>query len=203
VPLSSTQAVIGAVIGVGIAKGGSGINYKVLGKISTGWIAAPAISCMISFVALFFVQNVFEQKVININQYQISETTIQKIREIGIRVNNISDLVDKKYSNSKKFKIELITRDKFSDNEILKIFTLSKIDSLCIDTNIILKSENYAKFSQDEINFLKRIAGKIFIHQYDLLNAIDIECGKTGNNETKKLLNEKKELLFKIFRLNN
>jgi inorganic phosphate transporter, PiT family len=63
VPLSSTQAVIGAVVGVGVAKRGSTLNFRVLGKIAAGWIIAPVAALVMTFVMLFFVQNVFEQRV--------------------------------------------------------------------------------------------------------------------------------------------
>jgi PiT family inorganic phosphate transporter len=61
VPVSSSQSIVGAVIGVGIAKGGKNLNLKVLGRISLGWVATPVIAAAITFVALFIVQNVFGQ----------------------------------------------------------------------------------------------------------------------------------------------
>ncbi len=63
VPISSSQAIIGAVIGIGLAKGGKGIHYNILGKIVLGWIFTPVMSGLLSFIALFFVQNVFELQV--------------------------------------------------------------------------------------------------------------------------------------------
>ncbi|MCD6396520.1 MAG: inorganic phosphate transporter [Spirochaetaceae bacterium] len=63
VPVSSSQAIVGAVIGIGIAKGGKNLNLKVLGKISAGWIATPVIAAAVAFIALFIVQNVFSQVV--------------------------------------------------------------------------------------------------------------------------------------------
>jgi len=64
VPVSSSQAVIGGIIGIVLARKGRGINIKVLGKISSGWITTPIIAAIISFIALYFAQNVFEQKVV-------------------------------------------------------------------------------------------------------------------------------------------
>jgi PiT family inorganic phosphate transporter len=64
VPVSSSQAVIGGIIGIVLAKKGKGINYRVLGKISSGWVTTPIIAAVFSFVSLFFAQNVFEQKVV-------------------------------------------------------------------------------------------------------------------------------------------
>lgn len=63
VPVSSSQSIVGAVIGVGLAKGGRNINFKVLSKISLGWIATPVIASAVTFTALFIVQNVFGQSV--------------------------------------------------------------------------------------------------------------------------------------------
>ncbi len=63
VPVSSSQSIVGAVIGVGLAKGGRNINFKVLSRISVGWIATPIIAATVAFIALFIVQNVFGQKV--------------------------------------------------------------------------------------------------------------------------------------------
>ena len=64
VPLSSSQLVIGAVLGIGLAHGGKGIQYKQLGRIASGWISTPVIAAVIAFISLFFLQNVFNLKVI-------------------------------------------------------------------------------------------------------------------------------------------
>ena len=64
VPVSSSQAVVGAVLGLGLAKGGRNINYKLLAKIGVGWIITPLTAALISFILLFFMQNVFLQVVV-------------------------------------------------------------------------------------------------------------------------------------------
>ncbi|MEE8352514.1 MAG: inorganic phosphate transporter, partial [Rhodospirillales bacterium] len=63
VPVSSSQAVVGAVMGIAILKGGRGIRWRVLGSIGTGWVVTPVIAGLVCFVGLFFLQNVFDQKV--------------------------------------------------------------------------------------------------------------------------------------------
>lgn len=63
VPISSTQAVVGAVIGIGIAKGGNDIHWSVLGKIVLSWVIAPLLSALICYISLFFLQNVFNMVV--------------------------------------------------------------------------------------------------------------------------------------------
>jgi len=64
VPVSQSQAVVGAIMGVGLAKGGRNINLSKIGEIGAGWVLTPLISFVISFVVLNIVQNVFLQTVI-------------------------------------------------------------------------------------------------------------------------------------------
>ncbi|MBK9302903.1 MAG: anion permease [bacterium] len=59
VPVSSTQAVVGAVVGLGLLKGGRGIRLRVLADIAAGWVTTPLIAGAVAFVGLFFMQNVF------------------------------------------------------------------------------------------------------------------------------------------------
>lgn len=64
VPVSSSQAVVGAIIGVGAARGDRNINMKKLRRIALGWILTPALALVISYISLFFMQNVFLQGVV-------------------------------------------------------------------------------------------------------------------------------------------
>ncbi len=60
VPVSSSQVVIGSIIGIGLFKGGKQIKFKILGSISLGWIATPILAGVLTFFMLFFVNNVFK-----------------------------------------------------------------------------------------------------------------------------------------------
>lgn len=59
VPVSSTQVVVGAVLGIGLVKGVNEIKGKTLGGIAIGWVATPLVAGILTFFVLFFVQNVF------------------------------------------------------------------------------------------------------------------------------------------------
>jgi len=63
VPVSSSQAVVGAVLGIALIKGGRGIQWRVLGSIGIGWIVTPVIACGLCFLGLHLIQNVFDQPV--------------------------------------------------------------------------------------------------------------------------------------------
>ncbi|MBU1078705.1 MAG: inorganic phosphate transporter family protein [Spirochaetes bacterium] len=55
VPVSTSQAIIGAVIGIGIIKGMRTINIKTLFSIMIGWVSTPLISGIISFALISFI----------------------------------------------------------------------------------------------------------------------------------------------------
>ena len=66
VPVSSSQAVVGAVIGVGLCHGlrsARNIRWRLLATVASGWISTPVVAAALCFVLLFVVQNVFQQPV--------------------------------------------------------------------------------------------------------------------------------------------
>ena len=65
VPVSSSQVIVGCVIGIGLYKGVRNINFKLLGEIAIGWLATPIMSGLLAFFSLFFMKNIFN---INVGQ---------------------------------------------------------------------------------------------------------------------------------------
>jgi len=59
VPVSSSQVIVGCVIGIGLYKGARNINFRILGEIAVGWIATPVLAGLMSFFSLFIVRNIF------------------------------------------------------------------------------------------------------------------------------------------------
>ncbi len=63
VPVSQSQAAVGSVVGISLAKGGRNLNMRLLRNILIGWFATPTAAALLTFVGLFFMQNVFMQTV--------------------------------------------------------------------------------------------------------------------------------------------
>ena len=59
VPVSSSQVIIGCIIGIGLYKGARNINFRILAEIAAGWIATPIFSGILAFFSLFFIKNIF------------------------------------------------------------------------------------------------------------------------------------------------
>jgi len=54
VPVSTSQAIVGAVLGISLIKGFQVINLKMLSKVLIGWLATPFIAAVIA-VLMFYV----------------------------------------------------------------------------------------------------------------------------------------------------
>ena len=59
VPVSSSQVIVGCVIGIGLYKGARNINFKILGEIAIGWLSTPIMSGLLAYFSLFFMKNIF------------------------------------------------------------------------------------------------------------------------------------------------
>ena len=93
IPVSSSQAVVGAVIGIAFLQGLKGVRqvkWGVLGGIASGWVTTPIIAALISFVSLFIVQNVFAQQVYQTTTAPVSE----KLAVMEILTEQPSDFKD-------------------------------------------------------------------------------------------------------------
>ncbi len=52
IPVSTSQAAVGAVIGVGLVRGVRAVSFKQIGLIAVGWVVVPAMGALFSFTIL-------------------------------------------------------------------------------------------------------------------------------------------------------
>ena len=96
VPVSSSQAIVGAIMGIGLLKGGRGIKFNILGRISLGWVTTPIIAGFVSFVSLFFMDNVFKLQVFNVTNTAfkaITDNNIPTSAETALNINLFQPLL--------------------------------------------------------------------------------------------------------------
>ncbi|HBD29436.1 MAG TPA: inorganic phosphate transporter, partial [Deltaproteobacteria bacterium] len=94
VPVSSSQAVVGAVIGIGMLQGGREIQWPRIYGIVRGWVITPVSSCLLCFVGLYFLQNVFQQEVQRESNYLLSTRVLEKFQKEGIETTGLNQLSD-------------------------------------------------------------------------------------------------------------
>jgi PiT family inorganic phosphate transporter len=204
VPLSTTQAFIGAVLGVGVAKDPHSINFKVLGKIGLGWVIAPLSAGIITFISLFFIQNVFEQKIHYPVPYELSRFVISQLEKDSIPVQNIKILAGKRFTNKKVMRDELLNRYNYTDAQIFTIFQCALIDSFRIDSTCAYLSATKSMFSAEQKKTLAEDHGKVFRHKIEFdsyLHKENILDDLTGNKLLDKQTRERQLILEQTFRV--
>lgn len=172
VPLSSTQVVIGAVVGVGLASGGKGINYKVLGKIASGWVTAPVAACSFCFVGLFIVQNVFEQKVVTMNSYRITRGVVTEIQKQGIDAAPLATLVGKPFVGAASFRMALKRQHQWDENALFVIFATAELDSMRVDSTFLSSRAGDISLSEQQRRAVVALQGRNFVYRWQLDQAL-------------------------------
>jgi PiT family inorganic phosphate transporter len=59
IPVSNTQATVGAVLGAGLARGAKQINFGVLKSIGLAWVSSPTIAGVLAYAVAFLTQGFF------------------------------------------------------------------------------------------------------------------------------------------------
>ena len=171
VPVSSSQAIVGAVMGVGLLKGGRGIRWRVLGGIASGWVTTPIIAAVLSFVSLFFLQNVFEQETYRPVKYLLTPEAIERIQNAGVSLNSLESMVGKPYRNAASFNKALSMTTAFTPTNKKFILQSAEIHKIKITLQGI-ESIGSAGITEQQKRVLRKLEGQIFIHKWLLEKAL-------------------------------
>jgi PiT family inorganic phosphate transporter len=205
VPVSSSQVVVGAVIGIGLLKGGKGIRWRVLSKIASGWVTTPIIACIVCFISLFFLQNVFNQKIYEDAPYLLSGPALEYLERSGIDVDPLASLHGVHFAGLKSFKQALEGKaglDRSTTAEILQVARLEyiKIDPARLDKLDELSLDDSQKAA------VRRLAGQSFDYPWMLADALSkqspawrIRPETTVNKIFNRDIVEKRQELYRVF----
>jgi len=172
VPVSSSQAIVGAVLGMGLLRGGKSINWRIVGGISSGWVITPVIAALLSFVSLFFMQNVFMQKTFKPVPYQITEQAAHKIDKAGFSSNELKTLMGKKFESAVKMKKALSAHISLTPKILNIVLSASKINEMEITMDKI-NSIDSNWISDEQIRALEKFYGQKFMHQWQFAEALE------------------------------
>ena len=169
VPVSSSQAIVGAVIGIGFLKRGRGIRWRVLGGIGSSWVVTPIIAALVSFISLFFLQNVFEQKTYRPVSYAITSEAMARIQKQGISLEETERIAGKEFPNAEHFYRALSNLKNLKPAEREFILTSAEIDHM----EITIDKLETISFDSDwitkpERNDLEKLDGRKFKHKWHL-----------------------------------
>jgi len=174
VPISSAQAVVGAIIGIGLYQGGGGMNFRLLGKIASGWITAPVLSCVISFVSLFIIQNVFNQPVYRPVKFNMSASVERKLLSEGITFNGMEQFVNKEFKTAVDFKNALKNNvSDMEESDLNRVVELSELRDIVVNTDLIKFEISEGWFTPEQTETLKKLEGRTFKYSWELRDELE------------------------------
>jgi len=209
VPVSSSQAIVGAILGVGILKGWRNVRLSVMGGIAAGWIITPVVAGLVTFIALFFLQNVFSQEVSKKTVFVIDEEVLVRLNEKNIKDPGLNGMLNTKYENAGAFTNDLLKKTSISMIDRKEVFEYAHHDSLFIDEAIIDKKIDKNWLTPGQIKAIKKQSGKSYSYPWkmhvDLENASE-EWQLKPETKVNKLYNKslmmKRDYITRVFRLN-
>ncbi len=204
VPVSSSQAVVGAIVGLSLFKG-IGIRYKVLGEISLGWLATPLLAGVLSFLLLFFMDNVFAQKVFAPVPYRLDRAVIEELARRGVSDPHLDELAPRDNARDMQRQVAAMTR--LSPEDIRTVLELSEIGSWRVDMRAHDPSAWHDMgLTQGQIEALEVLDGRSFERSWQLRRALEAaspdwrpgDDGPAGRKRN-KLLDGQFSLLLRMF----
>ena len=203
VPVSSSQAVVGAVIGIGMLQGGREIQWPRIYGIVRGWAITPVISCLLCFVGLYFLQNVFQQEVQRESNYLLSTRVLEKFQKEGIETTGLNQLSDSTFSSSAELVRAVSSIVPLSSQQGLKVVEFSLQKSLLI-TQEKIASMDKKGLSSIQLDALNQLQGQTFNFPWQLgdsLAEISSEWKVRGGGLKNKLYDRKiKQKLAYLYR---
>ena len=174
VPVSITQAIVGGVMGIGLAKGGRYMNYRILGKIGIGWIITPLAAATLSLILLFIVQNVFDREVYKALRFETSKEVIGQIEKTGVPTDLIKNEADSVFNSQQEFRFYLGKLGYNKEDYLYKIFKSARIEYFRVDSNFAKEKMSPNIFSQDQINSVKSMHNEAFQHRWMLVDRLKL-----------------------------
>jgi PiT family inorganic phosphate transporter len=208
VPVSSSQAIIGGVIGIGLMKGARAIKFRVFGQIASGWVTTPVMACVITFFSLFFLQNVFNQQVSKKMVYLINEDLIAYSQQRGLYDPGLAELENRSFYNITRFKNVLEQNTTLNNDQIDSVASLARQERFYIDPDLLSTRVHPEMLGTDQLDVLRALSKKTFNYRWEFLNALAdrsaawrLKPDVPMNAEYNRVLEQRREQILEIFRI--
>jgi PiT family inorganic phosphate transporter len=203
VPVSSSQAIVGSVIGIALLRGGRGIRWRMLGEITGAWLLTPLVAVVISFIALFFLQNVFQQKTFLPVEYRLTAEAEHHLKDAGIPTDRLTEMREKTYPTAAEFEKAITSYVTLSNREMGMVLSTTEVGPLLVDARLSSRI-NDPTITEEQRRAVQRLMGKRFVHQWQLEKALAedspewrMEAGKKDRNRE---IRRKLDYLYRLIR---
>jgi PiT family inorganic phosphate transporter len=204
VPVSSSQAVVGAVLGIGLVKGGTAVKWRPLFGVASGWVTTPVIACLICFVSLFFLQNVFRQQVFTDYTYRLSPAVLDRLQQQGLSTSDLSGLPDRRVQGTRAFR-ELLAETALDYQAERQVLSAARIAPIELTQNRI-RSLDSDRLSAQQLQAIRALSGHSFKHRWELAETLAAQSdawqflpGKTVNKLHNRNIRQGLDYLYQHF----
>lgn len=171
VPVSSSQAVVGAILGISLFKG-AGMRYRVLGHISLGWLATPILAGVVAFFLLFFVDNVFDQQVSRTVHYRIDAQVTEELSRRGIEDPGLARFQDRRLTNALSLKKDLEQVTGLDEGQVTMVMDLAYMGRWYIDSGVIAREVDSHWLTIGQMAALRSLVGQRYEHAWQFHRAL-------------------------------
>lgn len=213
IPVSSSQAVVGAIIGIGLLKGVKGariIRWRVLANIASGWVSTPIVAAVICFTLLFFLQNVFNQTVYRDVYYVLSAPVLEHLQESGLpkdELDALSKLKDEQIARGVRFRDAVRQRASLTSREENMVITAAEVYPMRVTAEALVSLDRDF-FSSEQHLYVTKLGEQSFQHRWQLAEALAAQTDawkKRPATRINKLYNvklqERLDYLYSAFRV--
>ena len=171
VPVSSSQAIVGAVVGLGLVRGGREVEWRLVGNIALGWVTTPLASAVLCFIGLYVFQNVFDQQVHRLVEYRIDAPVLKKMQsEFGFNA-RLAQLEDRDFYSARELLGALKRNTFITDRAELRLLDLSESGPYRVRSEHLYGVERVIR-DPERLAALAAIEGRRFVHKWQLQEAL-------------------------------
>lgn len=205
VPVSSSQAVVGAVIGIGLLRRGRNIRWRTLGQVGAGWVTTPVIAACLCFLSLFVLQNVFNQEVYREVHYELTPRVVERIEKQGVPIGDLDGLPGAWFPSAVELRDAVEERMPLSREQQAALLRTAEVFHTSIFPTQIAQLEP-GDLTAGQIAAIETISGRTFRHKWQVVEALEAaspEWRRRPDTKVNKLDNKdlaaKFDILFQIF----
>ena len=206
VPVSSSQAIIGAIVGIGLIKRGAGIRFRVLSNIALGWVSTPVIAGILAFFLLFFVENVFRQPVYTAVHLRLDSEVVAELKTVGLYDSGLMNLQKTEFENPEMMKSKLVKSTKLSSSQIAKITDYCITGDFRVTEKALALLEECSACTEVQLNAVQKLIGKHYDHPWQLFKDLEgltpewrFKEDTVLNREWNNAMSKKRESLLHAF----
>jgi PiT family inorganic phosphate transporter len=205
VPVSSSQAVVGAVVGLGLMRGGRDVDWRLVGNIAAGWVTTPLISGVVCFFSLFFLQNVFNQQVYQEVHYILTEPDLVELEKQYPDTAALAGLKGREYRSARDFDKAIEETGYAGAASLARLRDYALLNHMYIDPEKLFSLDRQW-LSPGQLGAIGDLAGMEYSHRWQLardLAARSPEWSRKDDLAVNRLFNKqldrKLEYVYRVF----